>query len=257
MNENRFTLGTFLKIRRQSLQPEDVGLPAGLRRRTPGLKREEAALLAGLSLTWYTLLEQGKAKGVSAQALHGLARAFNLTSAEVAYMYQLAGVALPVAVVAPNEDIAGTLQQLIDGQQWPAYVIDYQWNIIAWNRAAVRLYDDFGKLNPKERNILRYILLNPAQKQRLPDWEKEAAGAVALFRSATVLYNEESWHRELRSELQEKSSQFKLWWDDYTIIDGHDRLKRIRTDDGIIEVATVVMTVQGNPGLQIHIQIPR
>lgn len=249
-------LGAFLKARRLSLSPLEVGVSTVVRqRRTPGLRREEVAMLAHIGTTWYTWLEQGRAKGVSTQALRGLARALRLSPAEAAYMYKLAGAAVP-PVPSEKNDYLSVLQQIVDGQSWPAYIIDHQWNLLYWNSKTADLYGDFAKLSPKDRNIMRFLLLNPTQKERLVDWEQEAQNTIALFRNASMYYAQEEWYATLIADLKQNCTPFEKWWNAHAVSDTHAGKKKVRYRGGVLELNTTVMNSRTSPGLQLHIQTP-
>src|SRR5262252_5726947 len=138
--DRRHALGAFLMARRARIGPAALGLPEAGRRRTPGLRREEVAQLAGLSVTWYTWIEQGRDVSVSPTALARLARALRLTAAERTYLFDLAGKRDPAAPAAPvASEIPAGLAEAVVAIAAPAYVLDRQWNAIAWNPPASRL----------------------------------------------------------------------------------------------------------------------
>src|SRR6266545_4272860 len=169
-NEQRDRLGEFLRIRRGALQPEDAGLPKRANRRlTPGLRREEVAELAGISVSWYTRLEQGKDVQMSAKALHGIAAALKLSAAERDYLLALArGQTLGAESPSPAPraaTVSATLQAVLDAQgERPAYLVDPCLNLVAWNQAAndvfgatAEPFDDFADVPEPERNLLWMI----------------------------------------------------------------------------------------------------
>src|SRR5215472_154383 len=141
----RTELAKFLRTRRERLSPEAFGLPSGTRRRTPGLRREELALLAGVGTTWYTWLEQGRAITVSKQVLESLARIVRLGAAERAHLFVLARDDLPADPFPLTQTIDPALQLIVDTMGvYPALVLNPRWDILAWNQAACRVLGDFS-----------------------------------------------------------------------------------------------------------------
>src|SRR5262245_5523399 len=167
----RHELGDFLRTHRARLSPASLGLPAGRRRRTPGLRREEVAQSCGMSATWYTWLEQGRDVSASGPALSALARALQLTPAERAYLFELAGKRDPSLPTPPNEpgmDVPAGLARAVAAIDGPAYVLDPLWNARAWNKPAARLF--VGWLDGRsDRNLLRHVFLSPIARKVIPD----------------------------------------------------------------------------------------
>src|SRR6201987_3308502 len=149
----RTELADFLKRRRAAIKPEDVGLPNGSRRRTPGLRREEVAQLAGVGTTWYTWLERGRDGRASLEVLEALARALKLTAAERIHLILLGRGEEAPPLAAPAEKVSPTVRRLIDGlAPNPAFLLGRRWDYLAWNRATTALFGDFSKLPRAERN---------------------------------------------------------------------------------------------------------
>ncbi|MGV3549570.1 helix-turn-helix transcriptional regulator [Rhizobium sp.] len=177
-DEQRELLGAFIRARREAMEP--VG---GGRRRTPGLRREELALRAGISATWCAWLEQGREVRASPHALSRLARALMLTRAERAYLFELAGRHDPEAAPpTPAPSVPASLADAVAAMACPAYGLDRFWNACCWNAAAQDLFrgwlDGAG-----QANLLRFIFLDPASKALIPDWETRALRLLAEFRS--------------------------------------------------------------------------
>lgn len=155
-------LGAFLRSRRERLRPEDVGLPAGSRRRTPGLRREEVAVLAHISIEYYVRLEQGRAPRPSSEVLAGIARALRLTDAESAHLHVLAGTAANRTGLH-RRDVRPSILELIERlPQTAAFVVSAAFEVLAWNDLAAALMEDFRALTPRERNLARRAFLEPA-----------------------------------------------------------------------------------------------
>src|SRR6266700_4092605 len=206
--EQRDRLGAFLRIRRGALQPQDVGLPRRSNRRlTPGLRREEVAELADISVSWYTRLEQGKDVQLSAKALHGIAAALKLSAAERDYLFTL-GRGGPLGVepsppAPPTATVSTTMQAVIDAQgERPAYLIDPCLNLLAWNQAAndvfgagAGFFGDFADLPKHERNLLWLIFTDEARRLFV-NWERHARLLLAQFRDASRHFVERAQETE-------------------------------------------------------------
>lgn len=180
---HREELAGFLRSRRERLAPLDAGVRAGPRRRTPGLRREEVAQLSGVSLTWYTWLEQARDITVSRQVLDAVARALQLPATERRYLFALAGEPLP-ADPAPAP-VSPTLQRLVDSlDPNPAYLVNPCYDILAWNRAEAGLIGDPARLPDAERNTIWLLFTDPAMRTLLVDWRGEAQRLLAQYRAA-------------------------------------------------------------------------
>src|SRR6185369_16237882 len=143
----RREFGTFLRSRREKLRPEDLGLPPGFRRRTPGLRREEVAMLTGVGTTWYTWLEQGRNVQPSPEVLAALAKALRLDHAERNHIFVLNNRAIPEPVATDPEHVGPPLRRILERlTTQPAYVLGRRWDILAWNRAATVMFGDYAKL---------------------------------------------------------------------------------------------------------------
>src|SRR6201992_410316 len=177
------SLGAYLKDRRSKLDPTAFGFPLQ-RRRTPGLRREEVAQRAHVSSTWYTWLEQGRGGAPSADVLDRIARAMMLTDVEREHLFLL-GLGRPpeVRYHAPG-GITPRLQRVLDAlEPCPALIRTATWDVVAWNRAATVMLTDYGALPPGQRNILRFIFLDPRVRDAQYDWDSVARFVVGAFRA--------------------------------------------------------------------------
>lgn len=209
----RTELAQFLRTRRERLAPEQVGLPSGSRRRTPGLRREELALLAGVGTTWYTWLEQGRAITVSRQVLESLARALQLDADERTHLFIRAREHLPADPLPLTQTIDPALQLIVDTMGiYPALVLSHRWDILAWNQAACRVLGDFSAMTTRERHILWLFFTDQRYRSMLIDWEQEGQRLLALFRASTQRCIGEAWFTDLVQELQQVSPAFSEWW---------------------------------------------
>jgi transcriptional regulator with XRE-family HTH domain len=214
----RAELARFLRTRRERLSPAEVGLPVAGRRRTPGLRREELALLAGLGTSWYTWLEQGRAITVSAQALESVAQALRLTAEERAHLFILARGEIPVSQAAITTVVDAPTQQTLDAlNPCPAYVVNAQWTVVAWNTAACRVFIDFARLAGRERNLLWLLFTRPTLRERYEEWEQVARRMLGLFRVSAAGAVGEAWYRELIEDLCRLSPEFQAWWSQHDI----------------------------------------
>jgi len=226
--ERHRELAQFLRTRRERLSPVAMGLPTDSRRRTPGLRREELASMAGVGVTWYTRLEQGRNITVSAQVLESLARVFNLDMAERNHLFILARRQLPVDSSPLTNIINPELQCILNSMgNYPAYVTNPCWDIVAWNQAMCRVYTDFGLLPIHERNILQFMFTNPLSRTLLINWEREAQRVLTLFRASTERYIGEPWFIALQENLQQMSPEFCAWWPRHDIQATHAGVKEL------------------------------
>ncbi|MGK5733004.1 helix-turn-helix transcriptional regulator [Streptomyces sp. URMC 124] len=203
----------FLRSRRARLTPEDVGMPAGGGRRTPGLRREEVAVLAGVGVSWYTWLEQGREINVSEDVLDSIARVLRLGPAEREHLYLLAGLNPPQAPPA-NRQVTPGLRRVIDG--WmprPAYVIDRHWNLVAVNRAA-RLV--FG-YDESDYNCLVSYFTNARYRSAICDWEDGARAIVGRFRADAARYPDDPEFGRLAEDMCAASAAFADIWAEHGI----------------------------------------
>jgi transcriptional regulator with XRE-family HTH domain len=179
----RRELGEFVRAQRERLSPAAIGLSAGSRRRTPGLRREEVAQLCGLSATWYTWIEQGREVSASPAALARLAGALRLGRAERAYLFELAGKRDPEPSAEAAEEPPAAALRCVEAISSPAYILDRSWNARSWNAKAERLFANWLD-REGDRNLLRFIFLEPSSRSLICDWEERARRVAAEFRAA-------------------------------------------------------------------------
>jgi transcriptional regulator with XRE-family HTH domain len=253
----RDELGAFLRARREALRPEDVGLPPGRGRRTPGLRREEIALLAGVSLTWYTWLEQGRPINASADVLAALARSLRLDDAERAHLMALAarGNGEPVPEVDEAPD---ALVRLITSMEpAPAYVLGPRWEFLAWNQAQARLYPMIEKLEGDERNLLWVIFAEPAARALVADWPVQARRILAEFRAGTTALRGDARVAALVDRLRGASPEFAEWWAQQDVAGFQTRVRRYHHERaGDLAFEYQQLTPSEWPGLRVVCQLP-
>ncbi|MGW0768352.1 helix-turn-helix domain-containing protein [Streptomyces sp. NPDC002676] len=213
--DRRAELSEFLRSRRARLKPEDVGLrDFGRHRRVPGLRREELAQLAGVSVAYYTRLEQGNGRNVSAEVLDSIARALRLTDAEHAHLTHLAKPkGHKKKPAARQQQVRATLRHLLDAIDGvPAYVVGRRAEILAWNRTAAALFGDWGELPPAERNWARLVFLKPEYRELFAEWEQKAIDIVCALRMDAGCHPDDPRLSALVGELSVKSPEFRRLW---------------------------------------------
>lgn len=211
--QQRRELAEFLRSRRERRRPEDVGLPAGARRKTPGLRREEVATLAGLSVTWYTWLEQAREIRASRQVLGSLVDVLGLDAKETEHLFQLAGEAAPSGPPDLAAEVPSSHRVLLDQlDPSPAYLVNRRFDILAWNRGCAALYRDLTRLPPERRNILWLTFTSPAMRTISVDWERDAAHAVGVFRAQLGQGVLDDSITALVAQLEAESEEFGRLW---------------------------------------------
>ncbi|MEL6890966.1 MAG: helix-turn-helix transcriptional regulator [Actinomycetota bacterium] len=225
--DHRRELAEFLRTRREAIRPEQVGLPAGRGRRTPGLRREEVALLAGVSVTWYTWLEQGRRINASDDVLLAIGRALRLDEAGLEHLLALTDPGT-ADVVAPTE-APSALARLLDAlMPAPAYILGPHWEFVGWNEAQARLYPRLPELAPPRRNLMWVLFVDHATRDLIVDWDIHARQALAEFRAATSSVRHDAAMTELVDLLEDESPEFAAWWAEQQVSGFETRLRRFR-----------------------------
>ncbi|HHQ6627356.1 TPA: helix-turn-helix transcriptional regulator [Serratia fonticola] len=226
LNRTRQELADFLRMKREKLSPQAVGLPSGTRRRTPGLRREEVAALAGVGLTWYTWLEQGREINASVGFLEDLARVLKLDATERYHLFLLAHQRPPVIAGHQWCQVTPLVRRLLDDLTLrPAYVMNLSWDIIAWNPAADRLFA-IAERQPQQRNMLWMLFADPELNQRLMGWQEQAPQILASFRRDYARAPQDATMLQRIQALSEVSPQFRQLWQQHDI---HGRCQGQRT----------------------------
>jgi transcriptional regulator with XRE-family HTH domain len=212
-SRRRAELADFLRKRREGIRPEDVGLPNGGRRRTPGLRREEVAQLAGVGTTWYTWLEQGRDVRASLEVLEALARAMRLTPAERVHVISLGRGEEAPPCPSRAERVSPVLKRMIEGLgPSPALVLGRRWDYLAWNGAAAALFGDFGKLPRAARNHVWQLFMDPARRELVADWEQNCRLCAAKFRADSARHIGDPSFEQLIDALRNASPEFCKAW---------------------------------------------
>jgi transcriptional regulator with XRE-family HTH domain len=225
----RRELASFLRSRRERLSPETIGLASYGRRRTPGLRREEVAQLAGVGVTWYTWLEQGRDINVSAQVLESLARTLRLDQHERAHLLALAGApAAPLAEQGPTCPTVTphVLEVLESLGTLPATVTNARRDMLAHNAAYARIFPMLADVPPQDRNLLVLTFTYPQWRDTHPDWETSAPRLVAQFRSAMAEHVAEPTWKRLLQRLLDSSPEFAQMWQLHEVLGPETGCKR-------------------------------
>ena len=226
---NRSDLATFLRTRRHRLRPADVGLPGTGPRRTPGLRRQEVAQLAGMSVDYYIRLEQARGPRPSRQVLSALARALLLTTDEREYLFRLADESPPLAAGLSREVSPG-LRNLLDSlPETPAYVVDAKYDILAWNRLATYFIGDLSGFAESDRNMIRWMFRLPAAASPWSDPEaaRFARSIVADLRAGYARYPADPGIAALVTELLGVSPRFAEMWAAHEVESRRPLIKRV------------------------------
>ncbi|KAB2339163.1 helix-turn-helix domain-containing protein [Actinomadura rudentiformis] len=212
-------LSEFLKTRRARLSPDQTGAPNfGGQRRVPGLRREELALLAGVSVDYYTRLEQGRARNVSADVLDAVARALGLDADERAYLHNLAKPSTARKRPSRPQQVRPEMRQALDAlSAVPAYIIGRRLDVLAWNQLARLLIADFPALPTAERNMARLVFLDETAHDLYPDWETKARDTVANLRFDAGRHPDDPQLATLIGELSLHSADFRRLWADHNV----------------------------------------
>jgi transcriptional regulator with XRE-family HTH domain len=207
-------LGAFLKARRAALDPHDVGLPEGVtRRRVAGLRREELAQLAGISVDYLTRLEQGRARNVSDEVLDSLARALRLNPDECTYLHNLAVPRRKRPAHRPAQRIRPELQQLLDAMSVPAFVFGRYLDVLAWNPMGGAIAFDFDSIPPADRNLPKLFFLDEDEARALhPEFDQVCQELVANLRAEAGRCPDDPRLAQLIGELSLRSDRFRRLW---------------------------------------------
>jgi transcriptional regulator with XRE-family HTH domain len=276
----RPSLGDFLRARRDRLRPQDFGFAQG-RRRAPGLRREEAALLCRISPTWYTWIEQGRTTAISVETLSAIAAGLRLSRAERAYLFELSARADPAPPRAESSD-PHQLSVLVTAMRTPAYLLDRHWEAIAWNRPAAELFVDWlgsasrssgrarstgvarragpaGRAaHAPERNLLRYVFLDDRAPRFIVDWDERARRLVAEYRGDTAAWRDDPVRKALVHELCMASAAFEAAWRSQQVLSREGGLRAFQHPRrGRCAYEQYTLRLAQQPELKLTILLPR
>ncbi|MBB3196717.1 transcriptional regulator with XRE-family HTH domain [Roseateles terrae] len=250
-------LGQYLKDCRIRMDAQALGYSTR-RRRTAGLRREEVALRAHISPTWYTWLEQGRGGAPSAEVLHRIASALMLTDVEREHLFLLGLGRTPEVSYRGAGDATPRLQRVLDALDFcPALVKTATWQVVAWNRAAALVLRDYGSLAPRDRNILRLMFLEPAVREAQEDWMSAARFVVGAFRADVARAGAMEAATPLIEELTQRSPEFAALWRDNTVRSYGEGTKQLRhAVVGRLQFEYSSMTIDGRPDLAMVVFHP-
>jgi transcriptional regulator with XRE-family HTH domain len=254
----RTELAAFLRSRRERISPEDVGLPVGTRRRTAGLRREELAQLAGVGVTWYTWLEQGRPINASVQVLDALARTLSLDTIERAHLFRLADVPGAAAPGGCDEcTLPPEVQRILDAVPYPASVLTERFDLLAWNQIYAALFPRLVESPPDERNTLLSCLTGPSCCGPVPEQDKYSATLVAQLRNAYGKHvGDPAWTHFIR-RLEALSPTFAAIWAAHDVAQPATHTKRFRHPTlGLITAKSTSFAVNAVPGARMVIYTP-
>ncbi|PTM99148.1 helix-turn-helix transcriptional regulator [Streptomyces sp. VMFN-G11Ma] len=249
-------LREFLMSRRARVSPAEAGLPdGGARRRTPGLRREEVAVLAGVGASWYQWLEQGRDISVSPQVLDSVARVLKLSGAERRHLYLLAGLNPPPEAEPDRRDMYEGLRRLIDTwMPYPAHIMDPYYNCVLYNDAAAAV---LGMRPDITQNCVVDFFTDPLYRSRSKSWERNARTVVAQFRAASAARPDDEGFQALLAELTETSPEFAAMWAERDIEDAGQIRKELEHPlVGLLVVESTAMRVPARPDLTVVLHTP-
>jgi PAS domain-containing protein len=243
---------------RGRLRPDDVGLRSTGRRRTPGLRRQEVAELAAVSIDWYIRLEQGRVGAPGAGVLDAIGEALHLSPAEREYLHLTArGEAPPRRLPSPRSQVPRSLRAVLDGMPLlPAYVIDHCFDILAHNAAASAMFGaSFG--TGAAANAARLLFLNPEARRTQLSWEQIARETVGALRANVARYPHDARLHELVTDLRHRSSAFAGWWEDHAVDERTSGVKRVaHPTAGLLTVAYDVLAMGGGAEQRVVVLTP-
>lgn len=257
LERTRTELAEFLKSRRERIAPEEVGLQASGRRRTPGLRREEVAALSGVGITWYTWLEQGRDIGVSAEFLDDLCKVLRLDAAERRHLYMLTQKRLPREPARTACTVPPVAHDLLSRlSESPSYVLNLKWDVLAWNASADRLFG-FSAQAPEQRNMLWMTFADERLRARLNPWEEQARQILTSFKRDFVQAPQDAELARLTENLSRMDDTFHDWWR-RPDIDGKCSGRRTFNieDLGEVELSHITMTLESDKHLRFVYYTP-
>ncbi|GII66733.1 transcriptional regulator [Sphaerisporangium krabiense] len=260
-SERRQELARFLRNRRARITPEQVGLPAGARRRTQGLRREEVAVLAGLSPTWYTYLEQGRDIHPSPQVLDSLANVLCLEEDERKYIHLLALDRTSVEISSELDDesrhLVTQVTRIAGYGPFPVYAANQYGELLAWNKSTTDWYTDFGLLPEGRRNMLWWMLTDPEAKKRIIGWAEDTRDVVARLRAAYAGRAADRKMNQLVRDLERESADFRVWWSEQHVREQHVRPRTLTVPGlGTCTFRIAVLRVMDSPFHSVVVHLP-
>jgi len=253
-------LSTFLKTKRAQIKPESIGLPMGTRRRTPGLRREEVAQLAGVSTTWYTWLEQGRDIKVSSIVLDCISTALQLNNDERDYLFDLALEAKSEITRQKKEhsELSPALKRILTELTYcPTIITDRRCFIVGWNPAAAHVFLDFEQIPKDQRNLIRLVFTRKELKALAVNWEHFAKGFLAIFRTYYGQYLGDAWYNQFIKEMSHSYPEFQNLWQESQVSKAPEMMIEFRhAKAGKMLFNLTSLQVQGDMDLRCSIYTP-
>ena len=252
----RTELAAFLRARRAEVTPGDVGLPPGVRRRTPGLRREEVAMLAGVGVTWYTWLEQGRRINASAQVLDAIARTLGLEAAGREHLYRLAE-ATPLRPPDLADGVPGAAREALHGFAYPAVLINGRLDVVDHNEAHSDLFWDWHTMPCIHKNLLWCVITEPRARERFLNYDTEVPFLVARLRAGYGAHvGDPAWEENI-ARLSRLSPEFTRLWSRHDVAQPERRIRVFRHPNaGELRLAAIELAVGGHPDLRIMVSTP-
>ncbi|GCE14587.1 helix-turn-helix transcriptional regulator [Tengunoibacter tsumagoiensis] len=257
--QRRSELAHFLRSRRERLKPSQFSLPEGAKqRRTPGLRREELAQVAGISPIWYTKLEQGRPIQVSAQVLESLVRTLQLNDQEREYLYVLAREHLPLPAQHHTSSLNAQQQGMLDAlNPHPAMILNERWDIVGWNQSAAQVFTDYHTLPAWERNVLWMMFTRPEQRTLYAHWEELGKQILANFRASSGSSTGDPWWILRRDRLMQVSPEFRQWWSQHDIGTMNVERKELNHPRaGLLVLQPTTLVLADDPNLKLFLYTP-
>ena len=248
--QRRRELADFLRTRREKLKPEQLGITQVSRRRTPGLRREEVAEIAGVGTTWYTWLEQARDIQPSADVLKRLATALMMNPAETRHLFTLAGRAAPVEVEEMREVPSENLIRLLNAFPLPGLLLGSRWDLIAINPEAQKTFRALPSLVENRGNWLQFYFLQMDRKNVL-NWDVNARRMISDFRLSVSDSLDQPWVSEIVDDLRAKSPEFATFWRDHDVTDSSATLVEIQTENGVVKYERAMLRAAEDPRLKL------
>ena len=256
MDFRKRQLSEFLKSCRARVAPADVGLPAADRRRTPGLRREDVAALAGLSVTWYTWLEQGRDIQVSDTMLERISSTLQLSQDEREYLFALVQHRPAPPLGWREAAVSPALRRMIDALGVPAIVMTARWDVVGWNALAVKVFRDYTRIPVERRNLLRILLVEERVYTKDPEiFDAMAHRVIAKFRVDYSQFTGDPYFEELIAELENSSETFRRLWNSSEVVGRSEAIVRHPQLGGVTLEHTSYVP-EGSPGLRLVIFAP-
>ena len=260
-NDTRLqALSEFLKNQRSKIHPHMVGLPVGVRRRTPGLRREEVAQLAGVSTTWYTWLEQGRDIKVSASVLDAISIALQLNADERKYLYALALEEGSRPKLANEEEttLSPSLKKILQELTYcPTIISDRRCHIVGWNQAARHVFLDFDMIPPEQRNLIQLLFLRKEFRSLAVNWEHFVKGFLSIFRTYYAQYVADKWYQQFIEKMEQEHPEFHQLWNQSEVSSAPEVVIEFRhAKAGKMLFNLTSLQVQGNLDLRCSVYTP-